>query len=79
MLQTRNGTSLVKWGENKAKDVSLADEEKFATSAEVESSGLEVSSGEDEDIDGVGLGQIEVSNREVFRSTNMEIYKTLSW
>ena len=69
MLQTRDGTS---------HDVSLDDEEKFSTGPIVENSVLEVSSGEDEDIDGVDVGQIEVSKRKVFRSTNMAIYKTLS-
>ena len=42
LLQTRDGTSHVKWGENKAKvNVSLDEEEKFeATALEVESSAL---------------------------------------
>ena len=40
LLKTHDGTSHVKWGENKAKDVSRDDEEKFATNVEVESLGL---------------------------------------
>ena len=42
LLKTHDGTSHVKWGENKAKvDVSLDEEEKFeATAPEVESSAL---------------------------------------